>query len=120
METPLEVAIAEAMDVKRAYSQAITSSKSMLEAVEVDPEWKALKGVSDSLKKAVSMVSQDMTAFARQFLGQDLKQVRKSMPEKDISEKLRSFVVGFKDKVDLMGMEARKMIAMKNAWAKAA
>ncbi len=78
-----------------------------------------LAGISQPLKKAVQALSQVMSLFARQFLSQDSKQMRKGMSEKELLEGLRNFVVVFKEKVEQLDVEARRLIAMHSARAKA-
>lgn len=116
-KTPLELAISEANDIKKTYSSAMTSARSVLDAIEVDDSWQPFAGIASPLRKAVQALSGVMTTFAREFLSQEMKQIRRRYDEPTLISNLKSFSAHLLGKVEAVDIEAKRMIAMHHARA---
>jgi hypothetical protein len=115
-KSPVEMAFADASEVKKLMAAATTSARSILESVEADKEWKNLAGASDPLRNTVKALQAAMTPFARAFLSLTTMQVKKDYPDANtLKTELQHFTCAFKDIVASCDFEARKLVAMQQA-----
>jgi hypothetical protein len=115
-KSPVELAFAEALDVKKLMISAMTSAKSILESVEADHPWKDLAGATDRLRSTVTAVQSAMTPFARAFLSLTTMQVKKDFPDAiTLKTELQQFTCTFKEIVASCDYESRKLVAMQQA-----
>ena len=109
----------EALELKKAYSSATTAARTILESVEADPDWKPFARIAADLKLAVTAVADGMSPFARKFLSQDYKSLKKTMDDKELVKELQLFATVLRGPVQQLDTEGRRLIAMHAARAAA-
>ena len=116
LKTPIETLLMEAIELKKLISTSSISAKNMLDNIQHDEGWKFMAGVSAPLTHALDALQKHKTSFARIFLSQEIRQIRKQFPDDD---ELKTHLEKFKTELkDLAGTCAKYSLPIIGAEAK--
>ena len=120
LKTPIETLLMEAIELKKLISTASISAKNMLDNIQHDEGWKFMAGVSAPLTHALDALQKHKTSFARIFLSQEIRQIRKQFPDDDeLKTHLEKFKTELKDLAGTCATEVSKVNAMQEAAVRA-
>ena len=116
VKSSLDVAVAEATVVKSTMSTVTSSAKSVLESMDVDPEWQREKMLNEPLELAVTKLKEAMDPFARAFVTSDIKQLRKHFTDDaSLTVNLKKFKTVFEPLVKSCQHEVHEIVATHQA-----